>query len=338
MLKMEGNHLYGKEVSFFRSIARKTNKSCPIIDESTVPATPRRRPRSDSLENPFLVPFTPSKRMKVLRAGLASDSKTSYLVSSSPATGDMRIISPCREQPELFAEPSWNTLLNSNIGHMDAEELLHEAEKLRAGLRMARDCIRAREAVVESAHATNVVLELTCQRQRVALYRKETEKLQKKDKRSLFGDGKAHVVTDDDFIAALEEIEEAEKERDKDKERRKLARAEAKESKEVGKKAWERAVEEWKKGREEWQEECERLKKEGCRKKDLPGAPKRPKKADVLAAMLDEGGEDEEEGEGEGEEDDDEDGNDDNEDDDDNNDGEDDDEDDDNEDDDDDSA
>jgi len=297
---MKGILLYKEEVSPLSRLLQKKPTNHPITDtdvdeESIVPAIPRRRPRSDSLENPFLTPFTPSKRMKVLRASLASDSKTSYLVSGSPATGDMRIITPHREQPEPFLEPSWSTLLNSSIGHMDTEELLHEVEKLRRGLQMARDCIRAREAVIESAHATNVVLELTCQRQRVALYRKETEKLQKKDKRSLFGDGKAHVVTDDDFIAALEEIEEIEKEREEDKERKKLARAKAKESKEAEKKAWERAVEEWKEEKEGWEEECERLVEKGYRKRDLPGAPKRPKKADVLAAMMDEGGKDEEE-------------------------------------------
>lgn len=81
---------------------------------------------------------------------------------------------------------------------------------------------------------------MTCQRQQSALYQRETEKLQKKDKRSLSSDGKAHVVTNDDFIAALNEIEERDKERDKereeDKERRKLARVEVKKSKDAGRK------------------------------------------------------------------------------------------------------
>lgn len=275
-----------------------TNEMCATIDmtgettiprtgEIAMPVTPVKRPRSDSLENPFLVPFTPSKRMKILRAGLASDSKTSYLVSSYPVTGETRVIMPQRERPEPFSEPSWSTLLDPDVGHLDQGGLIQEVIKLRGGLQMARDCIRAGEAVIESAHATNVVLELTCQRQRLALNWKKTEKLQKKDKRSLFSDGKAHVVTDDDFINALEAIEELEKEKEGEKERRKLARVKVKESKEAEKKAWDQAVEEWKGEREEWEEERTRLVEQGHRKRDLPRAPKRPKKADILAAMLD---------------------------------------------------
>lgn len=37
--------------------------------------------------------------------------------------------------------------------------------------------------------------------------------------------------------------------------------------------------------KEAWEEECEELREAGHRKKDLPKVPRRPKKADVLAAM-----------------------------------------------------
>lgn len=158
---------------------------------------------------------------------------------------------------------------------------------------MARDCIRAKEAVVESAHATNVVLELTCQRLRNTLNRKEEEKLQKKDKRTLFGDGKAHVVTDDDFIQALEEIDEREKEEERKKMKRKAERAKVKESKEAGRKAWEQAMEVWKREKEEWEVDCEKLREGGCRKKDLPKAPAKPRKAEILLAAVSRGGDDE---------------------------------------------
>ena len=235
-------------------------------------------------ENPFLMPFTPSRRMKILRASLTSNSATSYLVSTSPVPMNIPIITPQHEQPEPFSEPDWDALLAPQITCMGAEELVCETEKLRRGLQMARDCLRAREAVIESAHATNVVLELTCQRQRNALHRKEEEKLQKKDKRTLFGDGKAHVVTDDDFILVLEEIEEREKDKELGKDRRKAARAKAKESKEVRQRAWEQALWDWKHEREEWEQECEMLRMDGCRRKDLPKAPRKPRKADVILA------------------------------------------------------
>ena len=258
------------------------SKTADTIGESVETAVLGRRPRSNRLENPFLVPFTPSKRMKILRASLTSDSATSYLVSTSPTPANIPIITPQCERPEPFTEPEWDCLLAPQITSMGAEDLAHEVNKLRRGLVMARDCLRARDAVIESAHATNVVLELTCQRQRNSLHRKEEEKLQKKDKRSLFSDGKAHVVTDDDFTLALEEIEEREKEKGEDKEKRKVVRAKAKEHKEVGKRAWEQALEIWKQEKAEWEQECERLKEGGHRRKDLPKAPKKPRKADVI--------------------------------------------------------
>lgn len=132
---------------------------------SAEPVTPRKQPRSDSLENPFIEPFTPSKRMKILRASLASSSSASYLVSSSPITADAHIITPQREEPEPYLEPDWNSLLNTNAAYREEEDLLRKVDELQRGLLLVRDCLRAREAVIESAHATNVVLELTCQRQ-----------------------------------------------------------------------------------------------------------------------------------------------------------------------------
>jgi hypothetical protein len=125
--------------------------------------------------------------MKILRASLASNSATSYLVSTPPVPANIPIITPQCEQPEPFSEPNWDTLLASNTANVDVEDLTNKVQELQAGLRMVRDCLRAKEAVIESAHATNVVLELTCQRQRNILHRKDEEKLQKKDKHQQHG-------------------------------------------------------------------------------------------------------------------------------------------------------
>jgi len=143
----------------------KPNTLTGTTGESDGPVTPRRRPQSDSLENLFVEPFTPSKRMKVLRASLASSSSASYLVSGSRISANVHIITPQREKPEPFLEPDWNLLLDPGIAHLGEEDLVHKVNELQRGLLLARDCLRAREAVIESAHATNVILELTCQRQ-----------------------------------------------------------------------------------------------------------------------------------------------------------------------------
>jgi hypothetical protein len=150
---------------------------------------------------------------------------------------------------------------------------------------MACNCLHAKDAVIKSAHATNVVLELTCQRQQTTLHQKEATKLEKKDKHTLFGDGKVHVVTDDNFILALEEIEERDKEKEEGKEKQKEACAKVKELKAAGKKAWEQALEEWKEERKVWEEEYQQLKESGYWRKDLPKVLKKPRKADVMVAL-----------------------------------------------------
>ena len=81
-----------------------------------------------------------------------------------------------------------------------------------------------------------------------------------------FGDGKVHVVTNDDFIMALEEIEEKEKEKEEGKERQKEACVKAKKSKMIKKKMWEEALEGWKLERERWDEMRMQLREDGCHK------------------------------------------------------------------------
>ncbi|KAF9651307.1 hypothetical protein BDM02DRAFT_3184567 [Thelephora ganbajun] len=257
------------------------------VEESIEPVIPRVHPQSNSLENPFLVQFTPSKQMNVLQASLMSNSATSYLVSGSPIPQDAHVITPQPKVPEPFPEPDWEMLLNLDITHLGTDNLTHTVSKLQRGLQMARDCICTREAIIKSAHATNVILELTCQHQQAAPHQKEAKEQEKIDKHTLFGDGKGHVVTDDDFVALLEEIKEK-KEKEVEKERRKLDHTKVKESKVAEKEAWEQALEKWKEEKELW-EEYSKLRRSGCWVKDLPNAPKRPRKAEVVAVACSEG-------------------------------------------------
>ena len=41
-----------------------------------------------------------------------------------------QIITPQHEQPEPFSEPDWSILLNSNITHLEEDNLISEVEKL----------------------------------------------------------------------------------------------------------------------------------------------------------------------------------------------------------------
>ena len=150
-----------------------------------------------------------------------SSASTSYLVSPFPVMARGPLIAPQREEPKPFSKPDWESLLNPNFTHLGERDLIQKVRELQVGLKLARDGLQAREAVIESAHTTNVILKLTCWCQRTALHQKESIKLEKKDKHTLFGDGKAHVVTNDDFIMALEEINEREKEKE-ERNKRKL--------------------------------------------------------------------------------------------------------------------
>ena len=185
----------------------------------TEPVTPRNHPQTNDLNNPFIEPFMPSKRMDVLRASLMLSALTSYLVPPFPVTARDPLIAPQHEEPKPFSKPNWESLLNPNFTHLGERELIQKVRELQVGLKLVRDGLQARKAVIESAHTTNVILELTCQHQRTAQHQKESVKSEKKDKCMLFGDGKAHVVTNDNFIMALEEIDEREKEKEQGKEK-----------------------------------------------------------------------------------------------------------------------
>ena len=125
--------------------------------------TPMGHPWTDDSENPFREPFTPSKRMQILRASLSLTSSTSYLVPPFPVMVSDPIIAPQRKEPEAFSKLDWDSLLDPNITYLGEEDLIQKVKDLQAGLMLARDGLRAREAVIKSTHATNVIPELTCQ-------------------------------------------------------------------------------------------------------------------------------------------------------------------------------
>jgi hypothetical protein len=159
-------------------------------------STDRRRRIDDSDIDPHL--FTPSKRMRALVSGLSATSSGSILVSDVKATSSsIRLISPVLEAPPALPEPDWGLAKPTN-SYMTRDQLAQENEQLKRSLMNAQKQVRARDAMLEGSHAQLVLQNLTLQKTHQALYNKENRS---KNDRTLLFDGKAQVLSSDEFTA-----------------------------------------------------------------------------------------------------------------------------------------
>lgn len=257
-----------------------------------------------ALDDPFIDDFTPTKRMRIFHRSLASSSSCSYLISKEPVTSETRIIQPVFERPPIVPEPDWSLIQRGAVeGWSSKERMASKIDELTRSLKAARNQIKAREAVIEGANATIVVLDLTSQRFRAALAVKEKESAKEKNKAKIFVGGKGRVVTDAVFV---EELEKAQKLKDvaaAEKEARSRARVQVAAEKEIGEARWKLALENWEKDKLLHENECKKMRSDGVLVKNLPKKPKRPLKKAVLAeTMVEDEMESESEGDSEGDE------------------------------------
>jgi hypothetical protein len=236
-------------------------------------STDRRRHIDDTDIDPHL--FTPSKRMRALVSGLSATSSGSILVSDVKATSSsIRLISPVLEAPPALPEPDWG-LVKPTYSYMTRDQLAQENEQLRKSLINAQMQMRARDAMLEGSHAQLVLQNLTLQKTHQAFFNKENWS---KNDRTLLFDGKAQVLSSDDFtdkVSNATERREAEITRRVENAQRRQSRKEIQAQLE----------EEWKQIKtahetaiEEWSAQCQNLKDQGVPKKNWPKKPTRPRK------------------------------------------------------------
>ncbi|KAJ7697931.1 hypothetical protein B0H16DRAFT_1349865 [Mycena metata] len=222
--------------------------------------------------------YTPSKRMRMMTSALASTSSGSFLVGPAQVTSVSRIPAPVLEGPPSLAPPNWDHLAvpDDAVEGLTWKELIEYAKGMKNDLRNSQQQIRARDGIIESAHATIVVQNLHVEKQSQALHAKETKKKTKREKLPMAGRG--HHLTAQELIDAAERAKRQREEEEAAKAKRAGEREVAKEAKEKLQKEWEKIKEDHEKAVDAWKEECDQLLADGVLKRNLPKKPARARK------------------------------------------------------------
>ena len=211
----------------------------------------------------------------------------------------IKSVPPVLEAVPVLPEPDWSLAHASTGSYITRDQLAKENELLKTSLADAQLQIRARDAMLEGSHAQLVVQDLTLQKMHQALFNRENRT---KNDRSLLFNGKAQVLSSDEFTTKIQVAHR----RCKDKA---LKRAENAQKRESRKQVQSQIEEEWKvikaeheKAVEEHLAQCETLKNQGIPKKNWPKKPVQPLKPKVpaLLQMAEGSGNDEDEAEGNG--------------------------------------
>jgi hypothetical protein len=149
-------------------------------------------------------------------------------------------------------------------------------EMLTESLRRAQQVIVARERLSE-AHAAQIIvqnLELTKLTQSL----EAKEKKKKTDRAVLFPGGFGRHLTGDQFVQQLREQEQRKEVEAAEKAQKMGEREARKAGKAAAEAEWKRMLAEHEAAVDAWKTDCDQLRDEGTRAKDLPTKPKRPLK------------------------------------------------------------
>ncbi|KAJ7070170.1 hypothetical protein C8F01DRAFT_1078480 [Mycena amicta] len=255
------------------------------LDSPSTPSTPIRHSIGDENVDPFLERSSPSQHVRIAYSELAATRTGSLLLSKSKLTPETSIIhAPVFQSvPTTIPLPDWTVLRNIAIA---------PEPETRAELAHENTAIGGRDAVIEAANATMVYQNMHLGKLNEALYEKEEGK--KRERASLFK-GKAQCLSSDEFMAALEDHEQAKKDEIARKKAAKDGKAARKVASEALELRWKQMKQEHEGKVREWEAECAELSRLGARKKDLPPKPKLGLKPKLPAAVVDEEEADEEE-------------------------------------------
>jgi DDE superfamily endonuclease len=255
-------------------VSPDTHRRIDTDTDTEVTPGPKRRMRDEDID-PSL--FTPSKRMRILSTSLATTSSGSFLIQKPPIVSSQVIAPPVIEHPPPLAEPDWallSTPADKGAGH---ETLESRIGALTTSLKLSRQHILARDAIIEGAHATMVVQSIYCDRLNETLNTREKKK-QTDRNRLLFPDGKGRHVTSDGFRAALAELEKKKADKATEHARKQQARDQKRVAKAAAEELWKETIAAHQQEIQQWESECARLRAQGTLAKNLPKKPKRAAK------------------------------------------------------------
>ncbi|KAH7908110.1 hypothetical protein BJ138DRAFT_1013419 [Hygrophoropsis aurantiaca] len=243
----------------------------PFRDSPVTPTRRNLRPDIDPAD------YTPSKRMRLMTAALASTASGSFLVSKTPVTSLSKIPAPVLEGPPDMPNPDWSLLHTPRRpSQMSRNDLEIHASELHNSLSRAKKHIQGRDAIIEGTHAQLVVQNIFTMKQSQALHGKENRK--ETDRTKLFPEGKGRHLTSEGFMNEVDRSESARKEKLAAKEQRKSGRAEKKSEKAAIETEWKRLLDEHTLAVDAWENECQKQTDAGVLKKNQPSKPKRPLK------------------------------------------------------------
>ena len=232
----------------------------------------------------------------MLYNALASTSSGSLLVLKAKMTSSYKIPQPVLETVPDLPQPDWDLLGGADPrAYQSREALERQNHKLTDSLAKSRDIIRTHELIDEGRAAQLLIQNAILVKQNKALHAKENKKAEGRTK--LFADGFGRHLTDPELIQTSEMERQKKREREAEKVKRKSDREADAKARADADAQWEKIKADHEKALEEWRLECDRLKAEGARVKDLPKKPKRalkPKPAVRSAAVSPEGEEEQE--------------------------------------------
>ncbi|TEB24267.1 hypothetical protein FA13DRAFT_1638841, partial [Coprinellus micaceus] len=226
---------------------------------------------------------TPSQRMRLMSANLAQTSST-YLISKAPITSADLPFKPVLEAPPPLPEPNWSLATVPVKGYQSRAQMEAHINELTQSLRHAQDHIKARNLIIEGAHAQLVVQDMNLHAQNRVIEACE-KKTKKSDRTILFPHGHGHCLTGDDFTASITAQATKAAEETAKKKKRIEERAQNRSKADLVNTRWKEVTDEWNRRKAEHAEECARLLAAGTRKSDLPKAPTRALKKDVVAEV-----------------------------------------------------
>jgi hypothetical protein len=258
----------------------------PYLGGSSLPISPSscRRARSPDIDP---TADTPSKRMRILYAGLASTSSGSFLVAKTRMTSAHKIPAPVFEPLPELPRPDWTLLQGPPPSTYQSREMLEQTNhELTKHLARSHNIIRAHETMEESREAQIIIQHAYLTKANESLFAKEKKK--KEDRVVLFEKGMGRHLTDPQFAELLQKHEREKEEAAANKEQRKAGREAGKAARAALEAGWKAMVANHEKAVEEWKVQCEKLRAENVRAKDLPKKPARPKKPKLPSRDLNE--------------------------------------------------
>jgi hypothetical protein len=220
--------------------------------------------------------------MRILYSELGATASGSMLVSKTRITSAYKAAAPVIENAPLLPEPDWTHLeKETDIGYQSRESLLKKNESLTESLRRSRDIIRTHQVMEERTAAQLIIQDSHLNKLNQVLHTRENKK--KSDRTILFAEGYGRHLTSEESIGLVRDQKERKEKEAEELEQRRVARVDRKAAKAALQEEWKEIVKKHNEAVEGWVGECNRLRAEGVRAKDLPKKPKRPLKPKLPA-------------------------------------------------------